>query len=185
MTALKRERLRRQYRPRQVRILFVGEAPPASGLFFYQANSGLYRAIRDAFAVGVPETRNGDFLENFKALGCYLVDLCGIPVDRFAKKTRRRICVESELGLSRIVKNLHPAIVITVMQSIVPNITRSLERAGWIGKRLDLPYPGRWRRHRARFLRMLIPVLRENLGKRIIRQVSAAQSGWPSTRPKA
>ena len=31
-----RERLRRRYRPARVRILFVGEAPPASGRFFYQ-----------------------------------------------------------------------------------------------------------------------------------------------------
>lgn len=143
MSELKRERLRRRYRPRQVRILLVGEAPPASGRFFYQADSGLYRAIRDAFAIGVPETCDGDFLERFKVLGCYLVDLCGVPVDRFDKKTRRRICVESELRLSRIVRKLQPAIVINVVQSIVPNITRSLERAGWIGKRLDLPYPGR------------------------------------------
>jgi len=31
-----RERLRKRYRPSPVRILFVGESPPASGRFFYQ-----------------------------------------------------------------------------------------------------------------------------------------------------
>jgi hypothetical protein len=47
--SIARERLRRRYRPDGVRILFVGEAPPASGRFFYQADSGLYRAVRDTF----------------------------------------------------------------------------------------------------------------------------------------
>ena len=163
MSGPRRERLRRRYRPRQVRILFVAEAPPASGRFFYQADSGLYRAIRDAFARAIPRTCNGNFLENFKALGCYLVDLCGAPVDHLGTKARRRICLESEVRLSKIVKKLQPSIIICVVQSIVPNVTRSLERAGWAGPRVDLPYPGRWSRHRAKFVRMLVPVLRENL----------------------
>ena len=44
-----RERLRRQYRPEHIRLLFIGESPPASGRFFYRRDSGLYRAIRDTF----------------------------------------------------------------------------------------------------------------------------------------
>ena len=40
--ALAREHLRRRYRPAHVDLLFIGEAPPASGRFFYQADSGLY-----------------------------------------------------------------------------------------------------------------------------------------------
>ena len=65
-----RERSRRQYRPRRVRILFVGEAPPASGRFFYHADSGLYRAIRDTFVTAFPSLRSskGKFLETFTNL---------------------------------------------------------------------------------------------------------------------
>ena len=51
---LSKERLRQRQRPRRVIILFVGEAPPASGRFFYQADSGLYRAIREAFVKAFP-----------------------------------------------------------------------------------------------------------------------------------
>src|SRR6516164_10422943 len=91
-----RERLRRQYRPRRVRILFVGEAPPASGRFFYRADSGLYRAIRDTFMTAFPSLRssNGEFLEAFCEMGCYLVDLCGEPVDQMRPQLRHCVCVE-------------------------------------------------------------------------------------------
>ena len=44
-----RERLRQQFRPEAVRLLFIGESPPASGRFFYHGDSGLYRAIREVF----------------------------------------------------------------------------------------------------------------------------------------
>jgi hypothetical protein len=37
-----RERLRRHYPPARVRILFVGESPPASGRFFYQCSVERY-----------------------------------------------------------------------------------------------------------------------------------------------
>jgi hypothetical protein len=73
------ERLRRRFRPEKVRILFVGESPPASGRFFYQADSGLYRATRQAFLKAFPDLRERNFLESFRDLGCYLVDLCEPP----------------------------------------------------------------------------------------------------------
>ena len=101
MAVLARERLRKRYCPDRVRILFVGEAPPASGRFFYQADSGLYRAIRDAFFRACPAMRKGNFLESFRASGCYLVDLCGKPVDHLSKEARRRACLDGEANLSR------------------------------------------------------------------------------------
>src|ERR1700720_3952865 len=72
-TALSRERLRERYRPARVKLLFVGEAPPASGRFFYRADSGLYHAIRSAFVGAFPSVRSADFLDSFQALGCYLL----------------------------------------------------------------------------------------------------------------
>jgi hypothetical protein len=83
-----RERLRKHYRPHKVRILFVGESPPASGRFFYQADSGLYRAVRDTFATAFPSLPKSEFLKSFRSLGCYLVDLCGQPVDHMSRDAR-------------------------------------------------------------------------------------------------
>jgi hypothetical protein len=164
-TALARERLRKRYRPAHVRLLFVGESPPASGRFFYQADSGLYRAIRDAFVDAYPNVGEGDFLKAFQKLGCYLVNLCGKPVDRVGRDRRKRACVKGEVRLARILRQLRPEIVITVVRSIVENVTRSERRANWKGRRIELPYPGRWHHYRAAFLETLTSVLRETCGR--------------------
>jgi hypothetical protein len=160
-----RERLRKWYRPARVRILFVGEAPPASGRFFYQADSGLYRAIRDAFVEAYPNMGEGDFLQAFQDLGCYLVDLCGKPVDRMGRAHRKRVCLEGEVRLARILRELRPEIIVTVVRSIAGNVSRSERRANWRGRQIDLPYPGRWQRHRAVFLKTLTSLLREDRGQ--------------------
>ena len=156
-----KERLRRSYRPRRVRILFVGEGPPASGRFFYRADSGLYRAIRDAFVQVFPAIRNETFLESFQELGCYLVDLCGRPVDRLGDRARRRARIAGEPQLSRTLRQLQPALVITVAKSITQNVERAETLANWSGVRVTLPYPGRWYHHRAIFLKGLVPVVRK------------------------
>jgi hypothetical protein len=159
-----RERLRRRYRPKQVRILFVGEAPPASGRFFYQADSGLYRAIRDTFVTAIPALHDADFLESFRSLGCYLVDLCARPVDRLGAKRRRQACIDGEVILVRTLKQLRPRIVVTVVRSIAGNVARARQAASWNGLHLELPYPGRWQQHRIAFKKGLVPILRRELG---------------------
>jgi hypothetical protein len=158
-SAQDRERLRRRYRPDSVRPLFVGEGPPASGRFFYQADSGLYRAIRDAFASVLPADGERDFLESFRSLGCYLVDLCGRPVDHLPLNQRLKACLDSEVRLAGILKRLRPEIVITVVRTISANVKRSQQRANWSGIHIELPYPGRWHRHRTAFLKELSLVL--------------------------
>ncbi len=163
--SLARERLRRRYRPDEVGLLFVGESPPASGRFFYQADSGLYRAIRDTFFVAFPVLDKTDFLESFRDLGCYLIDLCEMPVDRFSGEQRRRACAEGEDHLAQKLSQLHPKIVITVVRSIAANVRRAQQKADWRGTHLELPYPGRWQHHRAAFEQALAPFLRRELAK--------------------
>jgi hypothetical protein len=158
-----KERLRERYRPDRVQILFIGEAPPASGRFFYQADSGLYRAIRNAFCAAFPDLRDEDFLEVFRSLGCYLVDLCGNPVDRMHPRVRRRACIAGEASLARAIAQLQPEIIVTVVRSIAANVRRAAESANWSRLHIELPYPGRWHHHRREFRRRLIPILRTNL----------------------
>jgi hypothetical protein len=146
-----------------VQLLFVGEAPPASGRFFYQADSGLYRAVRDAFLGAFPSITDDNFLDSFRELGCYLVDLCGRPVDDLGLKTRRKARFEGEAQLARIIRQLRPAIMITVVKSIAGHVRRAQQTANWTGVHIVLPYPGRWHHHRAEFLQALIPVLQEHL----------------------
>ena len=158
-----KERLRKRYRPARVRILFIGEAPPASGRFFYQGDSGLYRAIQDTFFRAFPALRKTEFLNSFRGLGCYLVDLCGRPVDRLNNQQRRKVCVAGEVRLSRAIKQLNPEVVVTLVRSIAPNVRRARALANWAGPDLELPYPGRWHHHRDVFRKELIPVLKKYL----------------------
>ena len=161
--SIARERLRRRHRPDRVRILFVGEAPPASGRFFYQADSGLYRAVRDAFISAFPNLERAYFLESFRALGCYLVDLCGQPVDRMDRNARQRVCFAGQASLNRTLRQLRPKIVVTVVRSISQNVRRAEDQAKWSGLHVELPYPGRWVHHRAEYRRRLVPLLRKSL----------------------
>ena len=156
-----KERLRRRYRPKVVRVLFIGEAPPASGRFFYQEDSGLYRAIRDAFIRAFPKLSPEWFIEAFRDRGCYLVDLCGRPVDHLDRKQRKEICRDSEGRLSRMIKKYRPGAVVTLVRSIEANVRRAKLQAGWSGQSVELPYPGRWQRHRIVFQRKLIRFLRQ------------------------
>jgi hypothetical protein len=158
-----KEVLRKRYRPESVKILFVGEAPPASGRFFYQSDSGLYRAVRDTFVAAFPALREQDFLQSFRSLGCYLVDLCAEPVDQMTRTARQQVCRSGEVRLSRKLRQLQPEIIVTVVRSIAGNVKRAQERVGWSGLHIELPYPGRWHHYREEFRRKLVPVLRKTL----------------------
>ena len=168
-TLLSRERLRKRHRPRRVSVLFVGEAPPASGRFFYQADSGLYRAIREAFVEAFPVLRERHFLTSFRRMGCYLVDLCGGPVDHLNGGRRKKARREGETRLSVVLKQLCPEVVVTVVRSIAANVERSQARAGWSGLHMNLPYPGRWHHHRIAFIQALVPILRKNFNRNLSR----------------
>jgi hypothetical protein len=156
------ERLRRSFRPGKVSSLFVGESPPASGRFFYRQDSGLFRAIREAFVKAFPSFRKKDFLKSFRHKGCYLVDLCDRPVDRLKPQPRRKLCRASEPHLAKTILKLQPKIIIVVVRSIARNVKRSEQQANWPGRHIELPYPGRWMRHRAAFIRQLVPILRHS-----------------------
>ena len=154
-----REQLRQRYRPQRVRMLFIGESPPASGRFFYQADSGLYRAFRDVFALADPTINDGNFLKRFQRRGCYLIDLCARPVDDLAPKQRRAACRRGEAALAESIRQLRPQILVILLRSIQPNVRRALQSAGWSGDVIEVPYPGRWKRHRQKFTEILLPVL--------------------------
>ena len=159
MDRRKQERLRRSFRPAALRLLFVGESPPASGRFFYQGDSGLYRAMREAFQRIDSSITDANFLSRFQASGCYLIDLCPQPVDHLAAKARLAACVTGEASLSRTLVKHHPPIIVTVLRSIESNVRRAATAADWKGSFLHLPYPGRWASHKDVFVRGLAATL--------------------------
>jgi hypothetical protein len=156
----KRERLRESFRPKRIQVLFIGESPPASGRFFYSANSGLYRAMRSAFQTADPEIDDENFLDAFRSRGCYLTDLAQEPVDHLDPLLRRAMRTDGEALLAREIVRLRPEIIAPVLRSILRNVENAALQADWQGQILQLPYPGRWSRHRDAFITALVPLIR-------------------------
>jgi hypothetical protein len=140
-------------------VLFIGESPPASGRFFYQRDSGLYRAMLAAFERNDSSVNHDNFLATFRSAGCYLIDLCPDPVDDLEAKTRRAVCRASEPMLARAIRRLQPRMIVTVVRSIEENVTRAAEKSRWQGPVQNLPYPGRWSRYKKAFVEPLAETL--------------------------
>ena len=122
----------------------VAESPPASGRFFYHADSGLYRAVRDVFTAVHPPSGGGSFLESFRRRGWYLEDLCATPVNHLDRRARRTAHDRGVQGLARTVRRLRPRTIVVVVRMIGPRVRRAMQLAGWTGTYVELPYPGRW-----------------------------------------
>jgi hypothetical protein len=143
--------VRERYRPKRVRVLFVGESSPAGGTHFYRANSNLFRATRDAFvqAHGAGAVPEGEaFLGYFAAAGCWLVDLAERPVNRMPGQERR---AEIEAGVDRlagIIRSTRPEHIVVVKASIESAVGEATRRAGLGSEAVTaLPFPVRqWRR---------------------------------------
>ncbi len=74
------QELREKYKPDKIKILFIAEAPPGADTFFYSSKSFLYLYTKQAFDAFFKEDINRtDFLNFFKATGCYLDDLSHSP----------------------------------------------------------------------------------------------------------
>jgi hypothetical protein len=161
----KRDALRRKFFPKHVRILFIGESHPASGRFFYSADSGLYRAVRNLFQAADPSISDENFLLRFQECGCYLIDTCADAVDKLQPKERRAACIAGEPSLRRRIGHLRPEMIVSLVRSIRGNIERAAATADWHGPILDVPYPGRWIRHREIFTAKLLPYAKAVVGR--------------------
>jgi len=64
-----RSSLRESFRPTDVKILFIGESPPAGGTFFFAADSNLFRYTNAAFTnvYGARAGTGEDFLRSLNS----------------------------------------------------------------------------------------------------------------------
>lgn len=143
-------RLRSRYRPAGVRVLFVGESAPAGGTHFYLANSNLFRATREAFGLGLGLSSPPDgsaFLEWFKELGCWLVDIAERPVDRLPAGEREATIKDGVARMAGTLRETHPERVVVLIRRIAPDVRRAAALAGIDERAIDvLPFPIRqWR----------------------------------------
>ena len=169
------EALRRQYRPKKIRVLFVAESRPAGGTFFYAGNSRLARyteqAFREGYGVAAMEMKN--FLRGFKAAGCYLEDLCPEPVNHIKISSERRAAWQNavEYLTGRIV-SASPAVILPIHKGSERYARQAAELAG----RLDvirpaIPFPSMG--NHPRYIAELSRLIRE------LRRAAILPDGFP------
>jgi hypothetical protein len=144
------EKLRKKYRPQEIRVLFIGESPPAGKTFFYAGNSKLAKYTEEAFRKAYRLHAGADFLAVFRSAGCYLDDLCLQPVNRFGGAARQAARTRGVESLSRRLASVSPQAIIPLLMAIVPQVRQAAEAAGLAERVKDpMPFPsmGRQRRY--------------------------------------
>ena len=152
-----RETLRLGFVPDEVRVLFVGESPPAGGTFFYECNSNLYRYTKEAFSIAFEAAPAASFLHTFKGLGCYLIDLCTFPVNDLDRSTRVSVCRSAVPSLADRINQLSPRAVISTPKSIRMHVFNAISDSGIEPSHWSLPFPSM--SHQRRYQSELVEVL--------------------------
>jgi len=156
------EQLRRSFKPRKVKLLFIGESAPCSGKFFYR-ESGMTgftkRAFEDAFGMQFKTT--AEFLHFFKTEGCYLDDVSLVPVDGMSAGDRERSLVASVPALAGRIRTSNPSVVLIVLKKIEPHVREALGLARVDVPTYVLPFPGQG--HQREYVEQLTAVLRDHL----------------------
>lgn len=129
------KKINSQFRPDIIKVLLIGESPPAKEKFFFflAPNADLYNFTKQAFEIVYNnQLKNSDnFLNFFKNLGCFLDDLCEEPInhykDDFSKEKKRMDSINS---LSSRIKEYNPIVVIGIMKKIKNHIIEAINISG-------------------------------------------------------
>ncbi len=167
-----REELRARYKPATVKVLFVSESPSSGDAFFYRANSRLYKFTQEAFAEVYGEERCGEgeqFLEFFKAQGCYLDDLCLDSINHLDEKMKKQMWRQGVTPLAERIRHMEPKPLqcIVVIKEIEWNVRTALQQAeASIIPLRSITFPAYG--HQTKYVRELIPILRELIKNKIL-----------------
>ena len=156
------EILRKSYKPDQIRLLFVGESPPASGKFFYHKSSMTTftsRAFEKIFDRVFSDTHS--FLIFFRLSGCYLEDICLEPVDKMPPKERAMMLKDSIEHFSNRLKEISPEAIAIILKRIKPHVGEALRMANISCPIYSLPFPGFG--HQNNYIKELCKILEKHL----------------------
>jgi hypothetical protein len=154
------EPIRLRFKPDNIRLLLIGESPPASGKFFY-LKSAMTTFTARAFerAHGVKFKDNPEFLDYFRACGCYLDDLSRVPVDRLPKREREELLQANVGALAQRIRDAEPSVVAVVLKRIEGYVRDALTRSGCTPRLFVLPFPGIG--HQNRYIEGLVSIISE------------------------
>ena len=136
------EAVRARYRPYPIATLFVGEAPPASGKFFYLGNSALAHHMEAAMMAAGVGGGDGNFLNRFKERGWYLDDLVLEPVDRLQTSERRRKWRNAGASLADRINDYQPRAIVSLLLGIKDVVNAAAKAAGSEAQLFAVPFPG-------------------------------------------
>jgi hypothetical protein len=144
-----------KYLPKRIKVLFVGESPPANDSYFYfGGKNGLLREMRRA--VGGPE-RDVDFLNSFMERGWYLDDLVQSPVPDPSELKNK--CREARPNLAARIARYRPSAIVCLLHRIRDEVEDAAVMAKCEAPRYLVPFPPR---HPLRFreeMKLILPKL--------------------------
>ena len=157
--------LRKSYKPTNVKIMFVGLAPPTNGSFFYEPTSSLAAYTQLAFTqvLGRDFSDRENFLQFFKQSHCFLDDFSTAPIN-LKKMTSSEIInweIDCNNSLSERLKNDSPLAVIVIMKKVEKYIKKAIDDSQVdINFFSSLPFPAHSNRNREAYVEELSSTLR-------------------------
>lgn len=159
------EELRLSCKPESIRLLFVGESPPASGDFFYnKSRMTIYTQRAYEKACGISFSDHKSFLDYFQNSGCYLDDLSTIPVDDRKSSEREEILQKSIAAFSSRLKDYRPDAIIIFLKKIEAYIKEAYNEAQLTCPIYTLPFPGN--SHQNKYIDKLTEILKKHMKNR-------------------
>lgn len=156
------EDIRESFRPKPIRLLLIGESPPASGKFFYRKSAMTTftsRAFEKTFNTTFSKTE--DFLDYFKACNCYLDDLSHVPVDDKSAEQRERILIDSIPALSDRLQTYKPEVIAIALKKIEGHARKAIDKAILSCPVYTLPFAGNG--HQNKYIEELSNILGRHL----------------------
>lgn len=156
------EALRESYKPIQIKLLFVGESPPASGKFFYHKGAMTTftsKAFEKVSSRVLSDTSS--FLNFFQHSGCYLEDICLEPVDKMTPQERTMMLKDSIEYFSSRLKEYRPEAIVIVLKRIESHVKEALKKAKISCPIYTVPFPGFG--HQKNYINKLCEILQKYL----------------------
>ncbi len=152
------EKVRMSYKPENIKLLLVGESPPASSDFFYvRSMMTVYTAKAFETVFNKSFVNTLAFLNFFQEIGCYLEDLTAIPVNKMSTVNREKTLEHGVIQLSEKLIQYNPEVIAIVLKKIDRYVKNSIRIARLSCPVYTLPFPGNG--HQNKFIQGLCKIL--------------------------
>ncbi len=137
----KLEKIREDFKPEKIEVLFVGESIPSNNTFFYTEDSPLYKYTKEAFE----EVFKGEefSLDMFREKGCFLFDLTS-SINGMNHKQRVEALSKGIPKLAKLITEHKPKYIISTKGSNINAIVMANAEADDLVPQeniFDLPAP--------------------------------------------